>query len=102
MQVIHLGGADVYDARRNRGARKKMPEENHRRRHELNRLLIRLQDAMHGEMGLDAALQLMVQEPVYREEVLSRAELLGNDEICTLVREIRRLSGTGPETEQAA
>ena len=80
-----------------------MPEENHhRRRHELNRLLVRLQDAMHGDMGLAAALQLMIQEPVYREEVLSRAELLGNDEIRSLVAAIRRLEeGAGQENRAA-
>ena len=80
-----------------------MPEENHhRRRHELNRLLVRLQDAMHGDMGLAAALQLMIQEPVYREEVLSRAELLGNDEIRSLVAAIRRLEDGSDRADRAA
>ncbi len=85
------------------GSKEEMPEENHhRRRHELNRLLLRLQDALHGEMGLSAALQLMIQEPVYREEVLTRAELLGNDEIRSLVAAIRRLEeGAGQENRAA-
>jgi hypothetical protein len=60
--------------------------------YQLNRMLIKLQRALHSELGMRPKVSMMIKEPLYRDEVLNRAELLGTEEIRLLAAKIRRMS----------
>jgi hypothetical protein len=60
--------------------------------YQLNRMLIKLQRALHSELGMRPKVSLMIKEPLYRDEVLNRAELLGTEEIRLLAERIRKIS----------
>ena len=66
---------------------------------QLNRILLKFTDALHGELGISAQIQLMIAEPLYREEVLNRAELMGGESLRHMVVTIRSLADTRPETD---
>jgi len=55
-------------------------------------MLIKLQRALHSELGMSPKVSLMIKEPLYRDEVLNRAELLGTEEIRLLAERIRKIS----------
>jgi hypothetical protein len=60
--------------------------------YQLNRMLIKLKRALHSELGMCPKVSLMIKEPLYRDEVLNRAELLGTEEIRRLAEKIRKIS----------
>ena len=66
---------------------------------QLNRVLLKFTDALHGELGISAQIQLMIDEPLYRDEVLNRAELMGGESLRRMVTTIRGLADTPPETD---
>jgi hypothetical protein len=68
---------------------------------QMTRLLIKLHAALRTELGLNAQMSLLIKEPIYREEFLSRAELLGTDEIRRLANQIRRMAHCAPNAGAA-
>jgi hypothetical protein len=60
----------------------------------LNRALLKFTDALHGELGIHAQIQLMIDEPIYRDEVLNRAELMGGESLRRMASTIRSLANT--------
>jgi len=68
---------------------------------QMTRLLIKLHRALRTELGLNAQMSLLIKEPIYLDEVLSRAELMGTDEIRRLANQIRRMAHFEPHAGAA-
>lgn len=68
---------------------------------QMTRLLIKLHRALRTELGLNAQMSLLIKEPIYLDEVLSRAELMGTEEIRRLANQIRRMAHCQPHAGAA-
>ncbi|MDX1336212.1 MAG: hypothetical protein R3312_10535 [Gammaproteobacteria bacterium] len=66
---------------------------------QLNRVLLKFTDALHGELGIHAQIRLMIEEPIYRDEVLNRAELMGGESLRKLAETIRHLTASHANTD---
>jgi hypothetical protein len=67
----------------------------------LNRVLLKFTDALYGELGIHAQIRLMIEEPIYRDEVLNRAELMGGESLRRMATTIRSLTDSHGKTDLA-